>query len=159
MKTFFLIFSLIVLLAACSDKDKLPKGVLPPEKMRDVLWDMIRAGEFLNGYVLSRDSSLDKAAESQKWYNKIYQMHKVNKAQFDKSFAYYKDHPLLLKTIFDSLARKQVNTRPVPLNADTTNNIQNRKIDTLRKPDSFRLRVIDSLRRKKIIKKRNLNPV
>ena len=44
----FLIVTIFFLLYACSDKDKLPEGVLPKQKMREIMWDMIRAGEFLN---------------------------------------------------------------------------------------------------------------
>lgn len=159
MKIFFSIFLLSFLLFACSDKDKLPKGVLPVKQMREVMWDMIRAGEYLNIYVLNKDSSVDKVAVSQKWYEKVYQLHRISKTEFDKSYAYYQAHPVLMKEILDSLSKKQVSYRPSavtsPHSADSL--IKNKNIFPVR--DSFRKAAIDTVRRKKILKKKNFKAV
>ena len=56
--------------------------------MQAVLWSMISAGEFLNGYVLNKDS-VDKVAESSKVYGQVFQIHHVTKEEFDKSYFYY----------------------------------------------------------------------
>jgi hypothetical protein len=160
MKKLILVLFLGALYAACASKDKIPRDILPPEKMREVLWDMTRAGEFLAGYVLLRDSSIDKAAESQKWYQKVYDLHQVSEARFKKSFAYYQEHPMLLKAIFDSLAGRQVTARaPQPV-ADSTANAEMGKADSVRKRDTLRRKsIIDSLRKRKIIRKAVLDPV
>ena len=76
------------------------------------MWDMIRAGEFLNGFVFYKDTTVDKVAESQKWYDKIYQLHKITKSGFDKSYTYYQAHPVLMKELLDSLSKKQVPVKP-----------------------------------------------
>jgi len=104
-------FSLLLLLAgimACSDKNKLPKDVLPQPKMQAVMWDMIRAGDFLNNYVFYRDTSVDKIAESQKWNEKIFQIHHITREQFDKSYTYYRQHPQLMKAVMDSISKTKV---------------------------------------------------
>ncbi len=106
MRKLLLIFLISRFAFACSDKNELPKGILPRQKMQDVMWDIIRAEEFLNGFVIYKDTSIDKIAESKKWYDKIYQLHKITKKDFDKSYAYYKDHPVLMKQILDSLSKK-----------------------------------------------------
>ena len=156
MKNFFLIFFTLALFA-CSNKDKLPDGVLPKQKMQQILWDLIKAGEFLNGFVLYKDSAVNKIAESQKWYDKIYQVHKISKKDFDRSFAYYQDHPLLMKTILDSLSKKQVPFKiPGQGNLKTIDSIRKQVvppvIDTQKK-------IIDSLRKRRILKKRNYKVV
>lgn len=159
MKPLFLIFTTFILLNACSDKDKLPKDILSKQKMREVMWDMIRAGEFLNNFVLNKDSAIDKVAESQKWYDKIYELHKTNEAEFDKSYAYYKAHPLLMREVLDSLSKRQANARPVPYNDNPSKGPALIKRDTIRATDSIR-RLSDSLLRKRIIKKNKpLKPV
>ncbi|HKZ65001.1 MAG TPA: hypothetical protein VJ111_01530, partial [Chitinophagaceae bacterium] len=66
MRKLVLIFLSFSFLLSCSDKNKLPKGVLPKQKMQEVMWDMIRTGEFLNSFVLYKDTAIDKVAESQK---------------------------------------------------------------------------------------------
>ncbi|MGN6294803.1 MAG: DUF4296 domain-containing protein [Chitinophagaceae bacterium] len=113
-------FPLLLLLAgimACSDKNKLPKDVLPHPKMQAVMWDMIRAGDFLNNYVFYRDTSVDKIAETQKWNEKIFQIHHITREQFDKSYAYYRQHPQLMKAVMDSISKTKVEdavTQPTP---------------------------------------------
>jgi hypothetical protein len=102
---------------ACSDKNKLPKDVLPQPKMQAVMWDMIRAGDFLNNYVFYRDTSVDKIAETRKWNEKIFQIHKITRDQFDKSYAYYRQHPQLMKAVMDSISKTKVEdivTQPTP---------------------------------------------
>ncbi len=116
------------------------------------MWDMARAGEFLNGYVLHRDTSMDKAAESQKWHSKIYQIHKITEADFDRSYAWYEDHPVLMKELLDSLSSKQP---PPPRYGQSATALK----DSLRKKDSVaiggqRKRLIDTLNRKRILKKK-----
>ena len=155
MRKCFIYCLLVFLACACSDKDQLPKGVLHQQQMREILWDMIRAGEFLNAFVINKDSSVNKVAESEKWYNKIYQMHKTSKAEFEKSYHYYSDHPDLMKELLDSLSKRQIST--LPLRRDSTflkdsmkfKRDSNQTRDTIRKPsDIFR---------KKNIKKRKDN--
>jgi len=152
MRKLFLILSILSLLFSCSDKNKLPKGVLPKQKMQEVMWDMIRTGEFLNGFVLYKDTAIDKVAESQKWYNKVYQLHKITKTDFDKSYAYYQGHPVLMKEILDSLSKKQVPVKPaIQDSAAIKDSIKKRIQPSL---IDKRIRSIDTLKKRKIIKRK-----
>jgi hypothetical protein len=100
----------VVLLAfvmlACSGKNKIPKGILPQSQMESVLWDMISADEFVAGYVLLKDPSLDKKQESLKLYDQVYSIHKTNKEEFQKSLSFYQSHPYLLMDVLDSINAK-----------------------------------------------------
>ena len=152
MRKLFLTLSILSLLFSCSDKNKLPKGILPKQKMQEVMWDMIRTGEFLNGFVLYKDTAIDKVAESQKWYNKVYQLHKITKTDFDRSYAYYQDHPVLMKELLDSLSKKQVPVKPaiqdsVAIKDSIKKRIPPPVIDR-------RLKIIDTLKNRKIIKRK-----
>ena len=154
MRSFFLIVTIFILLQSCSDKNEVPEGVLPRQKMREVMWDMIRAGEFLQTYVFPKDSTIDKVAESQKWHDKIYEFHKTDKAEFEKSYAYYKEHPSLMKDMLDTLARKSITPPAGRYSSDSA----------FRRRDSLRLREaprpVDSILKKRIMKKNKpLNPV
>jgi Domain of unknown function (DUF4296) len=99
------LFFVLFLLTSCSNKEKIPKDILPKEKMQAVLWSMINAGEFLNGYVLK--DSVDKETESSKVYGQVFQIHRISKEEFDKSYSYYRQHPELMKVILDSLSKRQ----------------------------------------------------
>ena len=130
-RTVLILFCCAALLQACSDKSKLPEGVLPQAKMQAVMWDMIRAADFLNNYVFYRQQNVDKAAESEKWNNKIFQMHKITREQFDASYRYYQQHPPLMKAIMDSIGRIKVELPVTKTPSDTARvDTAGRKIDT-----------------------------
>ena len=154
MRKFLLVCSLFSLLFSCSNKDKIPAGVLPKQKMQEVVWDMTRTAEFLNGFVFNKDSSIDKIAESQKWYNKVYQLHKTTKEEFERSYSYYQAHPDLMKELLDSLSKKTMATRPPKPTKDSTT-----RGDSIKKriPPPFKSeiqnRIIDSMRKRRIQKK------
>lgn len=115
MKKLIVPLLLLVGILACADKNKLPKDVLPQPKMQAVMWDLIRAGDFLNNYVLFRDTGVDKVAESQKWNEKVFRIHNITREQFDKSYAYYRAHPQLMKAVMDSISKIKVEVPPAPV--------------------------------------------
>ncbi|HEX7904058.1 MAG TPA: DUF4296 domain-containing protein [Chitinophagaceae bacterium] len=110
MRAFILLVSAVFLLACNSNR--LPKGVLPPEKMETVLWDMIQADEFLRNYMLTIDTSLNDTTESIRMYEKVFRMHKTSRQEFKKSFDYYRTHTSLIKKVLDSLNVKSTQVPP-----------------------------------------------
>ncbi len=117
---FFLFASIFII--SCGDKSKVPDDVLPKEKMQSVLWSMISAGEFLNAYVLNKDS-VDRIAESSRVYGQVFQVHHISKDEFDRSYLYYRQHPDIMKTILDSLSKKQTYTvEKLERKSDSTQN-------------------------------------
>ncbi len=112
MKGLLLICFCSLVLWACSNKEKIPEGVLPEKKMQAVLWDIMRADQFLANFVLSRDTALDKRKESIRLYSRIFHSHAVTKEDFQQSMAYYSAHPELLKTLMDSVSALSLR-RPV----------------------------------------------
>ncbi|MBP7556392.1 MAG: DUF4296 domain-containing protein [Chitinophagaceae bacterium] len=117
---------------ACNRGPKVPKGVLQPDKMEDVLWDMIQTGEFLSGFVLYRDTNINAVLESQRWYEKVYSFHQISKEDFKRSYNWYRDHPDMMKRILDSLAvRKDPEPTPAAIVKDTS---------VTSSPDTARLR-------------------
>jgi len=104
MRTGLLIVLLLIFTAGCKNKNGIPKSVLPQKKMQVILWDMMRADQFLADYVLNKDSSLNKTTESLKYYQQIFAIHKTNKEEFQRSFSFYKSRPVLLKAIMDSIS-------------------------------------------------------
>lgn len=88
-------------LICCTDKDKIPKGVLPKDKMESVLWDMIQAERFKTSFL--KDSANLKA-ETFKLYAEVFAVHQVTKDQFVKSYKFYMSRPDIARDMFDSLA-------------------------------------------------------
>lgn len=105
-----------MLLVACNSK-RTPKGILEPAPMQDVLWDMLVAGEFLNGYVLLRDTGIHRLVKSNQVYGKVLALHKIDQETFDKSITWYREHPQLMKEVLDSMAarhQEKSDLQPLP---------------------------------------------
>ncbi len=111
------------------------------------MWDMISAGEFLNGYVLNKDSA-DRMAESAKEYGRVLQFHHLTKEEFEKSYLYYRQHPELMKVILDSLSKRQIPPEELYKPKIDTTKVDTavKKMDTaIKKTDTTRL---DTLRKR-----------
>ena len=126
--------AIVWFLVSCTDKDKIPAGVLPKDKMEKVLWDMIQAERYRDTYV--RDSSLDLKKETFKLYAQVFEIHQVSKDEFIKSYKFYMSRPDIARVMFDSLAtranrRREELYKPKPLD---TASVQ--KLDTLKQVDS-----------------------
>jgi hypothetical protein len=104
MKYFPGFFLLLILLFSCARKEN--KNVLPENKMKEVMWDLIRADQYVADYLM-RDSTRNKKDESMKLYEEIFHLHKVTRDQFKRSLAYYSSQPDLLRPIIDSLAKRK----------------------------------------------------
>jgi hypothetical protein len=102
---------------SCLQKEKKP-NVLPENKMREVMWDMMRADQYVSDLV-SKDSSRNKKNESIKLYDEIFHIHKVTRGQFKKSLDYYSSQPDLFQPIIDSLAKRKNEFTPPGTNTHT----------------------------------------
>jgi hypothetical protein len=128
--------AIVCFLVCCSDKDKIPEGVLPKDKMQMVLWDMIQAERFRESFI--RDSSKDLKAETFKLYAQVFEIHKISKDEFVKSYKFYIGRPDIARVMFDSLAtkanrRREEMYKPKPLD---TANVKQQSIDSAKKANS-----------------------
>jgi hypothetical protein len=99
---------------ACQSERQVPSGILSPEKMQEVVWDMMRADQFVVGFILPHDSTLKKDPEKIKWYNRVLAIHQLSEQQFKESFRYYQTRPDLVAQMMDSIARKEEKIEKVP---------------------------------------------
>jgi hypothetical protein len=77
----------ILLLTSCSSGDKIPKDVLPINKMKAIIWDMSLADNMASEkYLIKKDSQRIMVTGL---YQKIFSLHKIDKTSFYKSYAYY----------------------------------------------------------------------
>ena len=103
MRIVLFILTSCIIFSACGKRNETPKGLLSEEKMQVVLWDMMRADQFLNDYVLNRDTAINKRVESIKLYKQIFEVHKISREDFQQSFQYYLQEPARFKNILDSV--------------------------------------------------------
>ena len=98
---FFITASLII---ACSGKEKIPEEVMKPEKMTLVMLDIMRAGGLAEQNMRRLNDSLVKAEEyNARFYKQVFNIHKITKDEFFKSYNYYKAHPDVFKIVIDSV--------------------------------------------------------
>ena len=97
------LLAILLLVVGCSDKDKVPSGIIPREKMEKILWDMVQADQYVAIYLLKDSTRINVKMETLKLYQEVFRIHQVSREDFRKSFSYYQDHPELTRNVFDSL--------------------------------------------------------
>ena len=100
------ILLLLISFFSCSKKEQ-KKDILPENQMREVMWDMMRADQYVSGFLI-KDSTHDKKNESIKLYEAIFHIHKITREEFKASFDYYSSRPDLFRPIFDSLTKRKI---------------------------------------------------
>ena len=79
--------------------------------MRQVMWDMMRADEYVSHFVM-KDSTRRKKDELEKMYDEIFRLHGITQGQFKRSFDYYTSSPELFRPIIDSLGKQKGDYKP-----------------------------------------------
>jgi len=105
MKIQYLIL-LIFILFSCSEKEKLPAGILKPKKMQAVMWDFVKADVYSEEFIKREHPGTDTMSNI-KMQLVIFNKHNVTKETFYKSYHYYYDHPDLMNALLDSITASQ----------------------------------------------------
>jgi hypothetical protein len=88
--------------AACTTEDtRVPKDILPADKMKIIVWDMMQAGAYAS-YLKEQDSSIKSLNTA--YLAEVLKLHNISKADFFKSFNFYQAHPILNQQLFDSVS-------------------------------------------------------
>jgi hypothetical protein len=107
MRSLLLVLFSSTLLWGCTNDQAVPPSILSPAKMEVVLFDMLRSGNLVNSFLLTKDSSLPKEQTHINWLNKVLTFHNVSEKEFKQSFAYYQRHPELLARVMDSISKRE----------------------------------------------------
>jgi hypothetical protein len=114
MRQLAVLFSLLVLLQGCGDDD-VPSGILKPDKMQAVMWDVLQADVFASEYIRV-DSSKNILHENIRLQKKIFSLHQTSREQYYKSYEFYKTKPELMRVMLDTLAARVNRNRNRPQN-------------------------------------------
>ena len=98
----FFIVGCMLFIISCQNKNDIPTGILKPDKMQAILWDVIKADAFTTEFI-KKDSAKNTENENLKLQQQIFAIHHVSKENFYKSYNYYKTQTPVLKTILDSM--------------------------------------------------------
>jgi hypothetical protein len=92
---------LICLFVACKSPNKIPDNIIGIDKMKLIVWDMIRAGAFSeNKFGKYPDTLKIKTIEM---LQQVFAIHGISKDEFYKSYRYYEEHPDKNKILMDSV--------------------------------------------------------
>ena len=80
--------------------------MIQPEKMEDVLWDVMRM-QFLAEEKALVDTTMTQEEQLNVLTHKVFAIHKITSKKFEDSYNWYVKHPTVLKRIFDSMQVKK----------------------------------------------------
>lgn len=97
------VFSIILLFffISCSNRP-VPKGILAPDSMEKIVYDLLRADEYVNSFVI-RDTTQNLKKKRSIIYEQVFKLHNTTRKEFYTSYKYYQQHPDIQKALFDSL--------------------------------------------------------
>ena len=100
MKRFFYLIIISVLFYAC--KPGIPKDIIQPSKMQDVLIDI----HIVDGYVSTLPGADTAKKVGASYYKGIFKKFDIDSALYNQSMSYYYKHPDLMKKMYDSITVK-----------------------------------------------------
>ena len=115
MRLVLMFIGILNVCISCSDKNKIPEGIMKPSKMQAVLTDILIA-DAMNGERVIKDTSLKLPVENASYFLKVFQLHQTTRNEFNKSYSFYLKRPDLLKIITDS-ASAVINRKNTQLTA------------------------------------------
>lgn len=87
----------------CSCTPDIPKDIIPIDKMKFVLYDVMSAQEMAQAITDVKDTTATKN-KTFELYEQVFATHKITRQDFDRSFKFYEAHPDKIKVLFDSVA-------------------------------------------------------
>ncbi|MEO6134071.1 MAG: DUF4296 domain-containing protein [Ginsengibacter sp.] len=118
----------ILFCISCSSKQDIPSGIIEPEKMKAILWDVVRA-QFLAHERAQKDTLSTESLETKILTAKVFRIHNITAEKFDKSYAWYVKNPEVMSVFVDSLyTQKQREARPPVEDKAIPQPLDNKKI-------------------------------
>ncbi|MFA8300270.1 MAG: DUF4296 domain-containing protein [Hyphomicrobiales bacterium] len=107
MKRFWVFILLILIIYSCSDKVSIPKGVIPPDKMTNIMIELQIADAAIS---FRKNRGLDFEDYQSPYYQYVFNKYDVDASLFKESMAFYDKNPKILEQMYqnvkDSLSLK-----------------------------------------------------
>ncbi len=101
-----LLVGVMLAVSSCSDKNSVPAGVLPHEKMEAVMWDVIQSEQYSASYLAKDSAHINLKLENLRLYDEVFRLHQVSREEFRRSYQYYMSRADIAQVLFDSLLAK-----------------------------------------------------
>jgi len=105
MKNISYLIGVLLVLASCGSKNKVPAEIMQPAKMQKILWDVVRS-QALAAEEARKDSTINEIAQTKVLVQKAFKIHDVTSDEYGKSYKWYTSHPDIMKVLLDSLSNQ-----------------------------------------------------
>ena len=93
---------LSIIFFSCIQDNKVPGNIIEPVRMQELMWDLFRSDAFITNFAGKGDTTFKQLKESVLLYRQVFEIHKTNKKEFEKSLEWYQQHPSAMKSILDT---------------------------------------------------------
>ena len=135
---------IIIAVAACTDRTKVPSGIVKQPRMEKIMWDMVQADRYVAAFINTnkQDSPDVKKEKAAVLYEQVFRLNDISREDFLKSYKFYLGRPDLTKKMFDSIASRADRHRDQLYRSWPKSSMLSRR-DSLLRADS--IRIADSL--------------
>ena len=91
-----------LLLGACDSKKAEKEAILPIKTMQETVWQLMQVDEYLSRQ-LQTDTTVKPSIEKAQYYQRVFNLNKIDRVQFYTTMAYLDKHPVEMKALMDSV--------------------------------------------------------
>jgi hypothetical protein len=102
---------------------KIPRDIIPPEKMHLIMSDMLIADALSETRALG---SVNEKLYTEQYYATIYKNYGITRADFVKSYHFYEDNPVVMNKLYDDILG-EISKREALISDSDSVKIQNKE--------------------------------
>jgi hypothetical protein len=91
-----------LLLGACSSEKAEKAAILPIKTMQQTVWQLMQVDEYLSRQIQT-DTTIKPSLVKAQYYQRVFNLNKIDRVQFYKTMAYLDKHPVEMKVLMDSV--------------------------------------------------------
>jgi hypothetical protein len=92
----------MLFLAACASKETKKEALLPIKTMQQTVWQLMKVDEYLARQIQT-DTTIQPSLQKAEYYQRVFNLNKVDRIQFYATMDYLDKHPLDMKELMDSV--------------------------------------------------------
>ena len=92
----------LLFLSACASKQTNKESLLPISTMQQTVWQLMKVDEYLSRQIQA-DTTIQTSLLKAQYYQRVFNLNKVDRVQFYATMNYLDKHPEEMKTLMDSV--------------------------------------------------------
>ena len=92
----------MLFLAACASSETKKGTLLPIKTMQKTVWQLMQVDEYLSRQIQT-DTTIKPSLEKAQYYQRVFDLNKIDRIQFYTTMAYLDKHPVDMKELLDSV--------------------------------------------------------